>query len=183
MNTTTDRLTVKVGTTPDGTDVILLLNGGVIVGGRPGSGKTRLVNLIASRVSAAAVTHIDGKRAYDGRSAVKVIDAVADRARQGITDEVLIIEEIDGLIHGDTSIRDALERLARARGAFVIIMQRPSLLPYAVLDTAVSKVALGRLDERDAYALFGYVDLPAEPLDRSLAVVNDGDTVRLVTIG
>lgn len=176
MNTTTtDRLTVKVGTTPDGSAVTIPVERGVVVGGRPGSGKTHLVNLIASRVSAAAVTHIDGKYA-DKTTTVEMIDAVADRARQGITGEVLIIEEIDG----DTRVSDALERLARARGAFVIISQRPSQLPYAVLDTAVSKIALGRLDERDAYALFGDADVPT-PEDRRTALVNDGSTTRLVT--
>lgn len=181
MNTTTDRLTVKIGTALDGTDVILPLSGGVIVGGRAGSGKTHLLRLIFSRMPAATIININGK---SGRTdaAVASINAAADRARQGITGEVLIIEESDGLIHRGTGVADALDRLARVSGAYVLVMQRPSLLPYAVLDTAVSKVALGRLDERDAYALFGYVDLPAEPLDRSLAVVKTNETITAVTI-
>lgn len=176
MNTTTTTTipTVRIGTAEDGSAVTIPVDRGVVVVGRPGSGKSHVANLVSAalRERHLNVVHVNGRTDH----ALDLLTEITARARAA--DEALIIEEADLLIN-DAEAERLVRALLAARFPVVIIANSARAVPHGVLERAHTRVALSA----DAAArLFGDADVPT-PEDRRTALVDDGDTVRLVTIG
>lgn len=178
MNTTTTIPTVRIGTAEDGNAVIVPVDRGVVVVGRPGSGKSHLATVVgaALREWHLNAVHVNGRSG----SAVDILKGIVVADHDGST--ALIIEEAD-LLLDDAEAERLVRELIIARFPVIIIANRVDAVPHGVLDRAHTKIALSALTPEDTLRLFGDTDVPAKPLDRSLAVVKTNETITAVTIG